>query len=73
MYLLLTADTGSVNKPVYKQMPVVNTVQRPHSFTLQLRRTNYAFVTTLEDQPYVTLQNLRLTKPLEVAGNLLGK
>ena len=54
MYLLLRADAGSVNKPVYKQMPIVNMVQRPHSFTLQLRRTNCAFDTTLEDKPCVS-------------------
>ena len=48
MYLL-TGDTESVNKPVYKQMPIVNTELRPHSFALQLRCTNCAFVKTLED------------------------
>jgi len=47
MYLLLTADTGSVNKPVYKEMPIVNTARRPHSFTLQMRHTNCTSITTL--------------------------
>jgi hypothetical protein len=49
MYLLLAAVTGPENKPVYKQTPIVNMVQRPHSFTLQLRHTNCTSITTLED------------------------
>jgi len=49
MYRLLTADTASVNKPVYKQMPIVNTARRSHSFTLQLRHTNCTTITTLRD------------------------
>jgi hypothetical protein len=62
-------------------MPIVNMVQRTHSFTLQLRRTHFNCVVQTApsilhlkiSRVCVTPHNLQPTKPLEAVGNLLGK